>query len=180
MSTRTSVVTPVVTTPVLWPRLARTRLEVLSSTDQRPRRALVVGPAGSGKSTMLRALRRALTGGDTNVVLAHRGLDISAVPPTDLLLVDDAHLLDESQLHELEMRLDHVEAEVIVATRPHPQIETLQEIGRSLERSGPAVVLGQITLADARANADAGDSALTDSCLQSILDLTGGIAWLTA
>ncbi|TQM34140.1 LuxR C-terminal-related transcriptional regulator [Microbacterium kyungheense] len=136
-------------------------------------RAVVSGSAGSGKSTLLRSLARMLADEGVETVMSRAATDIPATPPSTVLLVDDAHQLDVDRLRVLADRADDPDAGLIVAARTWPAPAELAPVLFRLERSHPAILLGEVTRPQLRSERpDLGD------CEDAVLHLTGGIAWL--
>ena len=175
--TLTALRTPDQTRPVR-PRLAGAHLDAMTADADTPPRALVVGSAGSGKSGTLRHLRAALSGRGVDVVVAHPGVDLAAVPAADVVLVDDAHLLDDRRLAVIAERIEDPAAGIVVACRPWPQSDALRLIARRLEASRPAIVLGHVTATDALTHDLGADIAAV--CVQDILERCGNATWLVS
>lgn len=165
--------------PALLPILARTHAEVLA-TGGAPHRALIIGPAGSGKSRLLRRLRQRIAAGGTAVVRLTSAVDVPGLPQSDVLLVDDAHLLDPVLLAAVADRAADVDAGLLVACRPLLPGAPAEAATRILEQSQPALVLGHVSRADVAAHLEERGTSLTTACLRDILSTTGGAAWLVA
>ncbi|GAA1928919.1 isoniazid response ATPase/transcriptional regulator IniR [Microbacterium aoyamense] len=180
MSTKTNSPIPVTAAarfaemPTPSTRLARVHIDAMIA-DEAPLRTLVVGPSGSGKSRILRHLRRVLVERGLTVVTNASASDIRSLPAAHVLLVDDAHLLDDDRLDAAAERADDDGASLIVATRPWPLSTRLAAISSRLERTQPAIVLGHLARSDL-----ASDAELPDECADDILIRTGGTAWLVA
>ncbi|MFE1665419.1 LuxR C-terminal-related transcriptional regulator [Microbacterium sp. P02] len=166
-------------TPLLWTRLARAHVDGIAAGTA-PSRALVVGPAGSGKSRVMRHLRRALTAQGTATSLARGESDIAAVPASTVLMIDDAHLLTPAQIAAVQSRTGDPAAAVVIATRPGPLPPTLQQIADTLERAQSAIVLGHISRSDVQVHLEERDRRMPRACVDDILALTGGMSWLVA
>lgn len=162
---------------VPWTRLALTHATELLEVDG-PVRAIVVGPAGAGKTTVLTHLRRSLHASGREARIATARLDIAAVPAGTVLLVDDAQLRDAETLRALLDRADDPEACLVVAARPWPAPAELTVLLDRLEHAHPVIVLGHMTPADLRD--DRSGASLPDDCSAAILRLTGGSTWLVA
>ncbi|WP_439591766.1 LuxR C-terminal-related transcriptional regulator [Microbacterium sp.] len=155
-------------------RFSRVHIDAMIA-DEAPLRTIVVGPAGAGKSRILRYLRRALAERGVTVVTSASAADIRALDPAHVLLVDDAHLLDDDRLAAVAQRADDERASLIVAARPWPLSDPLSAITGRLERTQPAIVLGHLSRSDL-----SGDAGLPAGCADDILIRTGGSAWLVA
>lgn len=164
---------------LLWTGLARTHVAAMTA-GLVPRRALVTGPAGSGKSRLLRHLRRELSAVGATVATTHGGTDIASVAPGDVLVVDDAHLLTPAQFSALGERAADADAALVLAARPWPFGGALRDAAGELERAQPAIVLGNVTRADLHAHLEASGESLTSACVDGILSATGGASWLVA
>ncbi|MEI3865796.1 LuxR C-terminal-related transcriptional regulator [Microbacterium sp. CCNWLW134] len=152
---------------------ALTALHAIVATD-RPVRAAIVGSSGSGKTDALRFLHAQLEAEDRPVRLLSARDRISTVPDDVALLVDDAHTLDPARLSQLIDRVHRPDAAVVIAYRSWPAPSELLELTRAVERNAPAILLGEVTLAELR-------ELLPDAsveCEERILGATGGIAWL--
>lgn len=162
---------------VPWTRLARMHADALLVADA-PLRATVVGPAGSGKTTVLAYLRRSLLASGRAVTVAGARADIGAVPAETVLLVDDAQLREPAMLRALVARAEDPDAAMVVAARPWPAPDDVTALLDGLEHAHPVIVLGHLTAADLRDDRSGG--GLPDSCVAGILRLTGGATWLVA
>ncbi len=160
-------------------RHARPVVDALSAGDAPPR-VHISGTAGSGKTTILRNAQRFLVRSETPVSILGPDTDVSAVPPTRVLLVDDLHLLADAQLDGLAERATDPDAALVVTSRPWPHSPELSSIARQLERSGPAVVLGHVTRSDVLDYLTAHKRQLAPACLDHILTVTGGVSWLVS
>ncbi|MBB1516870.1 LuxR family transcriptional regulator [Tessaracoccus sp. MC1679] len=145
-----------------------------------PVRAFVVGPAGSGKSTLLSQLQDLLTLRGVPSTQLDTTTDISTLPPTDVLLVDDLHLVDDERTQLLLARCATRDASIVVASRPWRHSSLATDIARHLERSAPPVVLGLVTLADVTAYLGHRGQSVEQACLDHLLTLTGGVGWLVS
>jgi DNA-binding CsgD family transcriptional regulator/energy-coupling factor transporter ATP-binding protein EcfA2 len=167
--------------PYIWERQARPVMEAIAfASDSGPARAVVMGNAGSGKSTMLRELHRLLADHTAAASLLADSVDVARVPRSHVLLVDDLHLLSAAQVEGVRARSQDPDASLVVASRPWPRIEALTSIARSLERSRPAIVLGHVSRSDVLTYLSDGDRVISSSCVDQILEFTGGVSWLVS
>lgn len=141
-------------------------------------RAFIVGTARSGKTSLLREITDLLTDLETSVTTYRPGTAIATLPASQVLAVDDLHLLDAEALDQIAMRAVDPAAGLIVTCRPWPRSDTLTAVWRRLEQDAPPVVLGQLSRSDAVAYVHAHGRAVSDACLTQILTFTGAISWL--
>ncbi len=128
-----------------------------------PPRALIVGTAGSGKTALLRQLHDLLDVRGVAVSVFRDGTDLDDVPMSDVLVVDDLHLLDSAHAEAVRVRSADPSAALIVATRPMPQSTVISDISRRLERSVPAIVLGQVSRSDILAHLEEREETISPS-----------------
>ncbi|MBY6060357.1 LuxR C-terminal-related transcriptional regulator [Microbacterium esteraromaticum] len=164
--------------PLTWERQMRPVLDTIGHPTPR---AALVGTAGSGKSTGLHHLHDLLREDAREVVFANDALDaLDDVPAEHVLLVDDLHLLSESELMHVGARAEDPSASLIIARRPWPAQPAVRAITRRLEQQLPAVVLGQVSRSDVLDHLDALDVTMCDECIAHILGATLGTSWLVA
>ena len=166
--------------PYIWERQARPVMDAIAAPDAGPPRAVVVGNAGSGKSTMLRELHRLLADQSTQVSVLGDATEVSRVPRSHVLLVDDLHLLDADQVARLRVRSEDPDAALVVASRPWPRADALTGITRSLERSRPAIVLGHVSRSDVLTYLSEDERFISSTCVDHLLEVTGGVSWLVS
>ncbi|WP_375385884.1 LuxR C-terminal-related transcriptional regulator [uncultured Microbacterium sp.] len=168
---------PVATTshaPMLT-RVAGIHLATMAAGDA-PYRAVVLGPAGAGKSRLMRQLRHTLAHAGREFVVVGARDRIEALPADSVALIDDAHLLSSDRLAQIAARIADPEAMIVLAARPWPQDAALTAIVDALEHTQPAILLGHLSRADVgRVLAETGP---LPACVDAILHLTGGISWL--
>ncbi|MDQ1171693.1 hypothetical protein QE392_003497, partial [Microbacterium proteolyticum] len=163
---------------LLLPRVARTLLDA-SIASSEPAPLAVVGTAGSGKSRVLRRLFAALrAAGAHPVALTHLG-ELPAASGS-VVVVDDAHLLDDRTLTALADRLRMGTLTVVLSTRPDPESPTLRALIEDIERHQPPMLLGHVSMADVTAHLGVEATDASRACVTRVLEGTGGLAWLTA
>jgi DNA-binding CsgD family transcriptional regulator len=123
-------------------------LTALATRPHAPLAAIVVGPGGSGKSALVAALLRSAR---RHGVPARRVRSGDPVPfPSEeevLLLVDDAHLLDESTLADLTDVADDPQARVVITARPAPRPRALATLRLALGRTTTPITLAPLNAA---------------------------------
>ncbi len=133
-----------------------------------PIRGVVVGPAGSGKTTALRALRDQLRArGISTTVGAVAG------DPGTVVLVDDAHTLSDDEFDALDQWADDPDASIVVAHRPHDG-DRLRRLTARLEAASSPILLGELTVEQIVTA-----TRLPVTCARAVVGLTGGLTWLT-
>lgn len=145
-----------------------------------PTRAQVIGPAGSGKTVALELFQSGLTAQGRKVHLYQDRLDVAALPAEEVLIVDDLHVLAPERTELIRDRAATPDAGLVIALRPWPRDERVTAIVRLLQRSSPPVVLGEISHGGVVAHARGQGRAVPGPCIEGILDLTGGSAWLVS
>ncbi|MCC8248001.1 helix-turn-helix transcriptional regulator [Saccharothrix sp. NEAU-S10] len=114
----------------------------------------VVAPGGYGKTTVLREITRAF--GDAGVPAS---------------VVDDAHLLPDTELLALRSLVERGDENVVVAYRPWPRSRALAALAESLGRARPSLMLEPFTREQVRAVLPASARGLVDFVHQQ----TGGV-----
>ncbi|MET7671767.1 hypothetical protein [Micromonospora luteifusca] len=120
---------------------------LLNAVGQDPTGPLTVGiagPGGHGKTALIAELVR---------IHQRAGITVRAgapepgepVDPDTLVLVDDAHLLDEARIAVLLRLVATRRHRLVVAHRPWPRSAALSELVDSLRRDGQAVLLTPFT-----------------------------------
>lgn len=170
-------VAPATVTPL--PRLVRRQVDdLLADADQTPVRALILGPAGSGRSSLVRSVSAALREDGIRVVDLGAAGPLDDVPADTVVVVDDAHLLDDATLRAVRARAARTDAALVVAVRPDPTRSELAALTQELERSHPPLVLGTIRVEDVLA--DPASAHFPRACVQAMVDRAGGLAWLVS
>lgn len=165
----------------VWERQMRPAVDAIATPGVGPTRAMVVGNAGSGKSTVLRHLHRRLAEHDREASLMTGGeADVARVPRSHVLLVDDLHLMDAEQLEHVRIRSDDPESALVVTSRPWPHSDALTTITRQLERTRPALVLGHVSRSDILTYLTSRGQLIPNACVDHILSATGGVSWLVS
>lgn len=147
-------------------------------TSSRPTRAQVIGPAGSGKTAALEFVRDGLDDRGVETHTFGAEVDIAAIPAEAVLIVDDLHLIDEEGAAPITERAHTPGAGLVVALRPGPVGEHVRTIERLLQRSSPPIILGEVSATEVDAHLRAQGRPASCACIEDILDLTGGAAWL--
>jgi DNA-binding CsgD family transcriptional regulator/energy-coupling factor transporter ATP-binding protein EcfA2 len=150
-------------TPILDDATAR-QLAALAADPRPGAHVAVVAPGGYGKTTLLHHL---------GAVIRATGTPVHTVPPVGdaadgVLLVDDAHLLDDADLATLRDRAaDH---RLVVAARPWPRSAALAEL---LDLATEQLLPAPFGEEQVRAFLPAGRR--TDALTEYVLKETGGV-----
>ncbi len=163
----------------IWGRQTRPTLEALADAGSGAR-TVIVGNAGSGKSTVLRALRRLLEDRGVPCSILTNATDVAQVPRAHVLMVDDLHTLSADRVEAVAQRSEDEDAGLIVSIRPLAHSDTVGAIVRVLERSRPPVVLGHVSRSDVLTFLEESDGSVPDACIDHILRITGGVTWLVS
>lgn len=127
------------------PADARRIISALADGAQPPVRVLVTGGIGTGKTTVLAAMRDALRG---------TGVTVLTRPPRDgdrpdaAVVIDDAQLLADAELLALVERIADPAATIVVAAEPCEQRTALRTLATALDRERPRLSLGPLPVAD--------------------------------
>src|SRR6202048_4636323 len=127
------------------PPAARDTVASLLAAPTVPVKVLVSGGIGTGKSSVLAAVRLALR--DAGVAVLTR-------PPRDddesgaAVVIDDVHLLDDAELGELGKRVTDPASTVVVAAEPLAHHPALRSLATAIERESPTVSLGALSPAE--------------------------------
>jgi DNA-binding CsgD family transcriptional regulator len=139
--------------------------------------AAVSGARGAGKTTLLDELDRQFHAAGIPVGRDDPGL----LPPGagSLLLVDDAHWLDEPALHEMSELVEGGDVQMVVAYRPWPHSPALSRLVAALERYRPPVVLGAFTREEVAAHlSSVVPEGAPPGLVTRVFEATGGMPWL--
>lgn len=119
-------------------------LRQIASAPAQPLTAAIVGPGGTGKSALVRAIAAAYAAAGVEAVRIDGDTDLAAVPDGVPLLVDDAHRLSPDALAALRERARAGDTRMVVNYRPWPRPDGLSSLGAQLSRHHSPVVLGHL------------------------------------
>ncbi|KXW74768.1 transcriptional regulator, partial [Mycolicibacterium phlei DSM 43071] len=155
------------------PSAARELLARLTAAPTEPVQVLVSGGVGTGKSSVLAAVRE---------VLRSAGTPPLARPPrpgeNDAVVIDDAHLLDDADLALLTERAADATT-IVVAAEPLAHRNALRALTTALERANPAIRLGPLPPAEvARMVGETLGTPVPSDVVRSLLVATAGLPFL--
>jgi len=155
------------------PSAARELLARLTAAPTEPVQVLVSGGVGTGKSSVLAAVRE---------VLRSAGTPPLTRPPrpgeNDAVVIDDAHLLDDADLALLTERAADATT-IVVAAEPLAHRNALRALTTALERANPAIRLGPLPPAEvARMVGETLGTPVPSDVVRSLLVATAGLPFL--
>jgi DNA-binding CsgD family transcriptional regulator len=153
---------------------ARRLCREIASAPTMSRRTVVVGPGGSGKSVLLGVLGELYGAAGVSVRYDVPGSD-EPFEPNVVLLLDDAHELDDAALQRVRAWAAEPESQVVLAHRPWPRGGPLASIVVAFGAGRGPVVLGPFERPGvaARANLLLGERP-TAELVDLVFEQTGG------
>lgn len=162
--------------PAELPAAAREAVTAIEADPAAPAKVLVTGGIGTGKSTVLAAVRAALRSASRPVLSRPRRPDD---PAEAAVVVDDAHLLDPGDLERLTDLVADSGSTVVIATQPLAHNAPLRALVTALERENPAVALGSVTTVEVgRAAAATLGAAPAPEVVRLLTAVTAGLPFL--
>lgn len=162
--------------PAELPAAAREAVTAIEADPAAPAKVLVTGGIGTGKSTVLAAVRAALRSAGRPVLSRPRRPDD---PAEAAVVVDDAHLLDPGDLERLTDLVADSGSTVVIATQPLAHNAPLRALVTALERENPAVALGSVTAVEVgRAAAATLGAAPAPEVVRLLTAVTAGLPFL--
>ncbi len=158
------------------PPAARDFVAALAAAPTTPVKKMVTGGIGTGKSTVLTAVRDMLRAAGVEVITwAPKPGD----PAGTAIVVDDVHLLDDDDLSRLTERVTDTAATVIVAAEPLAHHAGLRGLTTVLERENPLTRLRPLTLPELTESAATilGAGPAPD-VVRTVLSATAGLPFL--
>lgn len=159
--------------------LAAASREAIAAVDAdpgAPARLLVTGGIGSGKSTVLAAIRASFREAGRAVLSQPPGLGDAG---NAAIVVDDAHLLSSDDLDRLTELVADPAATVVIGSQPLAHHPALSRLTTALERENPAVVLGPLPPVEVgRAAAAMHGTPATPDLVRALISATAGLPFL--
>jgi DNA-binding CsgD family transcriptional regulator len=158
------------------PPAARDTVGSLLAAPAVPVKVLVSGGIGTGKSSVLAAIRSALRAAEVAVLTRPpRDGDDSAAA----VIIDDAHLLDDAELGRLGELVADPASTVVVAAEPLAHRPALRSLATAIERENPVVALGALSPAEVnRIAAETLGAPPTSEIIRSLMVATAGLPFL--
>ena len=158
------------------PPAVRDVVAPLCATPTEPVKLLVSGGIGTGKTSVLAAVRTALRGAG---VLVHTRPPRGDDDAPGAVVVDDVHLLTDAELEHLAERVADPAITVVVATEPQSHRPALRALTTALERENPVLALGPWPPAEvARLAAETVGGTPPPELVRSLLVATAGLPFL--
>lgn len=154
--------------------VATALLEQVRDDPSAPLSAAVCAPGGYGKTALLRAVAAGYraAGVPVGTLWQPAGDESQAA----VLLVDDAHLVDDDRLREVVRRADRPGARVVVAYRPWPRPAGLAAVTEVVRRRQAPVALTPLTEAQVRDRcAEVWDRPVPPEWIRFLLVQSGGV-----
>ena len=158
------------------PPAARDTVASLLAAPTIPVKVLVSGGIGTGKSSVLAAIRTALReAGGAVLTRPPRDGDDSAAA----VVIDDAQLLDDEELGQLGERVADPASTVVVAAEPLAHHPALRSLATAMERENPVVSLGGLSPAEVnRIATETLGAPPTPEIIRSLMVATAGLPFL--
>lgn len=158
------------------PPSARAAVAAVAAEPTTSVKLLVSGGIGAGKTAVVSEIRARLRAADIPVVTHPPRADD---PPDVAVVIDDAHLLDDTALNQLADRVADRSATVVVAAEPLTHRPALRALSTALEREHPVVALKPLTAAEVHQElAAAFDVGPTPELVRSLMQSTSGLPLL--
>jgi DNA-binding CsgD family transcriptional regulator len=158
------------------PPAARDTVASLFAAPTVPVKVLVSGGIGTGKTSVLAAIRSALRAAEVTVLTTppKAGGDSAAA-----VVIDDAHLLDDAELGRLAELVADPASTVVVAAEPLVHHGALRSLTTAIERENPVVSLGAFSPAEVnRLTAETLGAPPTSEIIRSLMVATAGLPFL--
>ncbi|MQY30992.1 LuxR C-terminal-related transcriptional regulator [Nocardia aurantia] len=157
---------------------AREVLREFDTATSRPLIHLIRGRCGTGKSTLLAAIRDRLHArgiASRADVPLHDGPDIGRDAAPAALIIDDAHTLEPAALERLRAVVESGNRTIVVAARPRPHDPALRALAEAVARRGRVLEVRALGSADIAPFARELGMTVPRSVTQHIHRQTGGI-----
>ncbi|AGB20809.1 response regulator containing a CheY-like receiver domain and an HTH DNA-binding domain [Mycobacterium sp. JS623] len=158
------------------PPAARDAVAGLVAAPTVPVKILVSGGIGTGKSSVLAAIRSALRAAEVPVLTRP-----TKKGGTAAVVIDDAHLLDDADLARLGELVADPAATVVVAAEPLAHHPALRSLATAIERENPIISLGAFSPPEVhRLVVETLRAPTTSEIIRSLMMATAGLPFLLA
>ncbi|KUI16261.1 helix-turn-helix transcriptional regulator [Mycobacterium sp. GA-1285] len=123
------------------PPPAREAVARLAAAPTEPIKLLVSGGIGTGKSSVLTAVRNALRNAGLPVLTRIPRADDD---PAAAVVIDDAQLLDDDEVDQLTSRVSDLPSTLVVSSEPIAHRPAMRALFTAIERENPTVCLGPL------------------------------------
>lgn len=148
----------------------------MDADPQAATKLLISGGIGTGKSAVLAAVRASFRAAGIPVLTRPARPDDAG---RAVIVVDDAHLLDDADLDRLTALVADPDATVVVATQPLAHHPALRGLATALERENPAINLGPLPPVEvARIAAATLGAPAPPELVRLLMSATAGLAFL--
>ncbi|WP_284229497.1 isoniazid response ATPase/transcriptional regulator IniR [Mycobacterium antarcticum] len=147
-----------------------------ASTPTEPAKVLVSGGVGTGKTLLLNEIRSSLRASGLTVIAR---VPRDADPADAAVVIDDAHLLDTSELERLRELVGDRAATMVLAIEPLSHRPALTALRTAMMREAPVVALGPLTPAEVhRLAVDVLGGPAPTNLVPAIMAATEGLPFL--
>ena len=162
--------------PTEIPPPARDTVAALIAAPGEAVKVLVSGGIGSGKSSVLAAVRSALRAAGVPVLTRPPR---SGDEPGAAVVIDDAHLLDDAEIDQLVDRVTDPASTIVVAAEPLAHRPALRALATAIERENPVVSLGALSPPEVAHHAtEILGAAPTPEIVRALMVSTAGLPFL--
>lgn len=162
--------------PADLPPASREAVAAVDADPRSPAKLLVTGGIGTGKSTVMAAVRGSLRASGRPVLSRPLRLDDAA---DSAVVIDDAHLLGADDLDRLTELVADPATTVVVAAEPLAHHPALRSLATALERENPAVALGPLSPAElGRSAASILGAPPAVELVRAVMSATAGLPFL--
>jgi DNA-binding CsgD family transcriptional regulator len=150
-------------------------LRQIGSASAEPLTAAIVGPGGTGKSSLLKAIAGAYDAAGVPIARAAPDTEFGALADGVPVLVDDAQRLPPDTLASLRERARRDGSRMVIAYRPWPRPDGLSALGAQVSRHHSPIVLGHLGHDDVAEQVARRAGSAPDSLVGLVFEQSGGL-----